>query len=116
MSIESGSDRTFAVEHGDTLEAVRGLIRGKLVAGAYDVLENHHEDLLVLTSGELQYEHRLSQAEAKQLEDTVWSAGEDPTLDNLLDNVQVGLRHAGFNLTGDHLDIAVHLQEVPLDS
>ena len=102
-------------EHADRLTEALGLIRGKLIDGAYDVLRNHHEDLLEVTSNGHRYAHRLTRDEAEQLERAVWSAGEDQTLANLLATVEHGLRTAGFNLTGDHLDITVRLRQAEPD-
>ncbi len=101
--------------HAERLAETMGLIRGQLIEGAYDVLRNHHEDLLEVTSNGHQYEHRLTRDEAEQLERTVWSAGEDLALTNLLTRIEKGLRLAGFNLTGDHLDITIRLREAEPD-
>lgn len=102
-------------EHADRLTETLGLIRGKLIDGAYDVLRNRREDLLEVTSNGHRYAHRLTRDEADQLERAIWSAGEDQTLANLLAAVEHGLRTAGFNLTGDHLDITVCLREAEPD-
>lgn len=116
MPNEGGLERALAEERGDSIGQLLGQIKGKLMAGTYDVLNNHHEDVLELTSGQLRFEHRLTRGEAEQLERAVWSAGEDQTVDRLLKNVRDGLQQAGFNLDGHDLDITVRLREVPLDS
>lgn len=98
-------------QHVDDVPHLLGVLRAELMDGAYDVLRNHHEDVIVLTSGEHQVEHRLTRAEAEMLEQAVWSAGEDQSLDRLVENIVRQLGAATFALKGDQLDITVKLRE-----
>lgn len=113
MANELGNPTIGREFHGEQLSEVLGLVKSRLIDGTYDVLGNHHEDMIEIVSGEHHYEHRLTGPEAEKLERAMWSAGEDNTLSNLLAEVEQGMQLAGFNLAGDHLDITVCLREVP---
>lgn len=113
MSNESGVEQGFAAERGDTLAEVRGQIKAKLLSGMYDVLKNYHQDILELSSGDHRFEHQLTRREAELLERALWSAGEDELLEHLLSHIESGLQDAGFNLSGDDLDISVRLRAGP---
>jgi len=113
MSSESRIDSEYLQEQGQSIEVLVGKIKDGLLTGAYDVLKNHHEDAIVISSGDHQYIHILTRQEAEKLDRAVWSAGEDESLEHILKNIQNGLRVAGFNLVGDHLEIRVQLREWP---
>lgn len=101
----------IGVDHADALGDVRGLIRKRLIDGTYDVLWNHHEDVLEVDAGERHLTHPLTRPEAETIERAIWSAGEDETLTILMTGIERGLLAAGFNLVGDHLDITIRLRQ-----
>jgi hypothetical protein len=98
-------------DHAQRREELLGLIRGRLLDGAFDVLANHHTDVLEIVSGHHRLEHQLTREEAQVLEQAVWSAGEDQALDALVSQIERQLQLQGFTLKGDTLDITVHLRQ-----
>lgn len=99
-----------SAENWGELEAA---IRGKLMDGAFDVMQNSHLDAIVITDGQHTVEHQIDRAEAQQLVDASWSSGNDTTLVGLAGSVLRTVQAAGINLRGDHLGITVHVEAIP---
>ncbi len=96
--------------HAQTSDEVRGWLRSRLVDGAFDVLRNGHEDEVVISDGRHVYRHRLDRTEAAQLEEAAWSAGEDRTLEALVDLIVSEVEGAGITFGEHDLDITLSLR------
>ncbi len=80
------------------------MIKGKLIEGTYDELENAHLDAIVIDDGHgHRSEHVISRAEAAAIEEAIWSAGEDRTIDTLTGRILNELEDGGFDFHSPEL-------------
>ena len=97
--------------HVENARQLSGVLRAKLIEGAYDVIGNHHTDELIVSDGQHRSTHPLSQLEAQSLERAVWSAGENQTLDELVPRIVRQAIKDGVQM--EQADITVQLRANP---
>lgn len=74
------------------------VIKAKLLEGTYDELRNAHVDALVIDDGKGHHsEHEISRDEAEAVEQAVWSAGEDQTVEFIVRRILGELDALGFD-------------------
>lgn len=98
--MESHSER----EHEVARARIAGIIRGKLMEGAEDVLKNAHVDAMVIDDRSNHHsEHVISRDEADAIVRAEWSAGEDTMIENITDRIVDELDKLGFDFHASEL-------------
>lgn len=99
--------------HAENLPDLRAAIQAKLLEGAFDVSQNSHIDAIVVSDGQHEVTHHIDREEALLLTQAAWSSGGDTTALGLADKIVRSAVKAGFDFKPEHIDITIHLQEVP---
>ncbi|MBI4093097.1 MAG: hypothetical protein HY420_04195 [Candidatus Kerfeldbacteria bacterium] len=110
--MEGESVRSSEALEAESKEILAGRIREALRQAAYDELGNHHLDALEFDDAAGHHaEHRVSNEEAEAIEQALWSAGGDTTIDQLVGQIAVTLIKRGFDLRSpDHLEVSVRVR------
>lgn len=104
-------DHELRAEHVSSLGELTAAVKGELIDGAEEALRNGHLDRIVIRDRNGQtYEHVINRDEIERIDQALWTAGEDMTLERLTEQVVDGIRGAGLDVADPrHLDLEVRL-------